>query len=74
MKKIAIGKALRVARAREGITQEKLATKSRVARNYISRIERDNSSPSIEVLERLCHSLRIKVSEFVAEAEAIGDK
>ena len=55
-------KALREAR---GWTQETLATKAKVSRVTIGRIEIGHSRPSLELLERLAKILRVKVGDLI---------
>ena len=55
-------KALREAR---GWTQKTLATKAKVSRVTIGRIEIGHSRPSLELLERLAKILRVKVGDLI---------
>mgnify|MGYP006277303049 CR=1 FL=1 len=64
-----IGKELRKARNSAGLSQEELAHKAGVHRTYISLLERDKKSPTLEVLFRLCAALDIPASEFIAKVE-----
>ena len=51
------GQLLREARRRHGVTQARLATRAGTTQSAISRIERDQVSPSIETLGSLIHLL-----------------
>lgn len=64
-----IGKPLKDARVEAGITQEDLAAKAKLSRNYVSLIELDRKSPTIRVLFRLCEVLHVRPSVIVAKAE-----
>jgi transcriptional regulator with XRE-family HTH domain len=47
------GKLIRDARARHGLSQRRLALRSGAGQAWISRVEREVVSPSVESLERL---------------------
>ena len=64
-----LGKHLRTAREAAGLSQEELASGAGLHRVYISLLERDKRSPTLNVLERLCKTLSVPVSKLVAEAE-----
>ena len=51
------GQLLRDARRRHGVTQAQLATRASTTQSAISRIERDQVSPSVETLRDLLHLL-----------------
>jgi len=65
-----IGQELRKAREAAGLTQEGLAFEARLHRTYISILERDLKSPTLEVLARICRVLGIRVSELIRRAES----
>lgn len=65
-----VGDELYNARINAGLTQEKLAHKSGVDRSYISQLENNKWSPTVDVLFRLCDALGITVSELMARVEA----
>lgn len=64
-----IADALRNARKASGLTQEALAEKAGVHRTYISLLERNKKSPTIEVLLRLCSALGVRASHLLAQVE-----
>jgi transcriptional regulator with XRE-family HTH domain len=64
-----IGEVLRQARQAAGMTQEALGFKADVDRTYISYLENDQKSPTIEMLAKICASLDIAVSELIKQAE-----
>jgi transcriptional regulator with XRE-family HTH domain len=53
------GKALRVARAIQGIQQKELAERSGFDRSYISLVEKNRRKPSLKAVRSLSRSLEI---------------
>ena len=66
---MALGEELYKARMKAGLTQEQLAFKADVSRNYISLLERNEKSPTVKTLLRLCKSLGVRASRIVAKVE-----
>ena len=64
-----IGEVLRQARLKAGLTQEVLAFAAEVDRTYISYLENDQKSPTLEMLVKLCRELAMPVSELIKRAE-----
>jgi len=64
-----LGNELRKARVRAGLTQEELAFKADISRNYVSLLERDEKSPTVNLLLRICTALGVKASRIVARIE-----
>jgi transcriptional regulator with XRE-family HTH domain len=64
-----LGKELRKARAAAGLTQEELAFKADVSRNYVSLLELDHKSPTVQMLLRICKALGVKASQVIARVE-----
>ncbi len=60
---------LRKAREAAGLTQLQLAKAAALHRTYISLLERDKKSPTVDVLFRICRAIGIKPSRFVARVE-----
>lgn len=60
-----IGKELRKARKEAGLSQEQLAEKAGIHRTYVSLLERDVKSPTVEVLLRICEALDMKASDIL---------
>ena len=50
---------------KRNLTQEQLAELANVGRNTVSNIERGESSPSIETLEKLAKAFEMDVLEFI---------
>ena len=61
-----IGPRLRDARLRQGLTIDQVATSADVTKGFISRIERDLTSPSVTTLVTLCEVLSLPVGELFA--------
>jgi transcriptional regulator with XRE-family HTH domain len=65
-----LGEVLRRARRRAGLTQEELSFRAGVHRTYVSMLERDIKSPTLDVLMRLGDALGVRASRLVARVEA----
>lgn len=64
-----LGNKLREARLRAGLTQEELAYEADVDRTYISMLENDRKSPTVEMLFRICQPLGTTASQLLASVE-----
>jgi transcriptional regulator with XRE-family HTH domain len=64
-----IGKALRQAREKAGMTQETLAFEAEFDRSYISYLENDVQSPTVDSLAKICRVLGIATSDLIRKAE-----
>jgi transcriptional regulator with XRE-family HTH domain len=64
-----LGEELRRAREEAGMSQEQLSFGAGLSRPYISQLERDMKSPTLDVLFRLSEALGIRASELVARVE-----
>lgn len=62
---------LRSKRLAAGLTQEELAYQCNIDRTYISMLERKLRKPTLNILFRICETLKIKPSDFIAEVEAL---
>jgi transcriptional regulator with XRE-family HTH domain len=63
--KVKFGKRLRELREERGLTQEQLAFKVGLSREYLSRIEGGRRNVSLNVIERLSEALNIPVHELL---------
>lgn len=63
------GTELRLAREARGLSQENLAFMAGVHRTYVSLLERDQKSPTLSMLFRLCAALEVSPSELIARVE-----
>ena len=66
---MSLGEELRKARTDAGLTQEELASAAKLDRAYISQLENDHKSPTVDTLFRLCGALGIKGSTLLARVE-----
>ena len=58
----------RVGRPHErGLTQEELAVRIRINRNYVGMIERQENSPTVAMLERIAKALGIEPARLFGE-------
>lgn len=67
--RLLIGEELREARLKAGLTQEALAFAAEVDRTYISYVENDRKSPTLEMLATLCSATGVRVSDLIRRAE-----
>lgn len=63
------GEELKKAREQAGKTQETLAFDAGLSRPYISQLERDMKSPTLDTLFRICDALGISAQELVGRVE-----
>jgi len=61
---------LRKARVAAGFSQEELAAKAGLHRNYVGSVERNEKNISIDTIERLADALRVEVVTLLAREEA----
>jgi transcriptional regulator with XRE-family HTH domain len=64
-----IGLRIRALRSAKGLTLDDLGTRSGVSRAMLSRIERGESSPTAQLLGRVCGGLDVTLSTLFAAAE-----
>lgn len=64
-----LGAELRRARDDAGKTQEDLAYEAGLDRTYISQLENDKKSPTVDVLFRICDALALPASELIKRVE-----
>ena len=68
------GKALKVLRAKFGLTQERLAELSKIDYKYIQSLEgKKPSSPTLNTLEKIAKGFDISVSDLIKAIEKIDD-
>ena len=66
--------SLREARAKAEISQEELAERAGLHRTYISQLERELKSPSLDVIVALAKGLRVTPHEFASRIFSDGGK
>jgi len=60
-----IGKKLKEARKKLGLTQVDVADKADISVNYYARIERDEENPTLETLGKILKVLKVKSSDIL---------
>ena len=68
-----IGKAIKEIRKEKGISQNKLSQLAKLNRGYVYKLENDQISPSLDMVERVAIALQTKVSNIIARAEFLQD-
>ena len=63
-----IGKKIKELRVAKGLTQEELADRSELSKGFISQLERNLTSPSINTLMDILQCLGTSIGEFFNEA------
>ena len=64
-----LGEELRAARLAANLTQEKLADEAEISRNYVSLLELNRKSPTVDVLLGLCDALGISAADLIRRVE-----
>ena len=68
--------AAEVRRARTGqnLSQEELADRANLHRNYVGMIERGERIPTLLAIEGIARGLKLRVSELISRAENRGQR
>lgn len=66
---LAIGARIRNARTAQGLTLAQVAEASGLTKGFLSRLERDETSPSVATLVQLCQVLSLTMGSLFAEPE-----
>lgn len=64
-----IGEEIKKARNKAGLSQEELAFRADLHRTYISHLENNKKSPTLDTLFRICKALGTPASKLIAKAE-----
>lgn len=64
-----LGDELRVARLAAHWTQEKLAEEAEISRNYVSLLELNRKSPTVDVLFAVCEALGVSTADLIRRVE-----
>ncbi len=64
-----LGEELRAARLAANLTQEKLADEAGISRNYISLLELNRKSPTVDLLLGLCDTLGVSAADLIRRVE-----
>jgi transcriptional regulator with XRE-family HTH domain len=67
----AIGDRIRGARKAQGLTLEQVANTAGLSKGFLSRLERDDTSPSVATLLQLCQVLSLEIGSLFAEPDAV---
>ena len=63
-RQVPIGLRLRAARLRNGMTLEAVATIAGISQGFVSKLERDQVSPSVATLVAICDAVGLRVGEL----------
>ncbi len=66
-----LGDELKNARRKAGLTQEQVAAQARISREYVSQLERNRQSPTVDMLMRVCRILKTSASQIIAKVEKV---
>jgi transcriptional regulator with XRE-family HTH domain len=61
-----VGETVRVERKRAGLSQEELAEKADLNRNYVGEIERAEKKITLETLQRIAKALKLRITDLLA--------
>ncbi len=64
-----LGDELRKARQKAGMTQEQVAARARISREYVSQLERNRQSPTVDMLLKVCRILETSAARIIAKVE-----
>jgi transcriptional regulator with XRE-family HTH domain len=65
-----VARNIRRLRLERGLTQEELAARIRITRNYVGMIERQENSPTVAMLERIAKALGVEPVRLFDEKAA----
>ena len=65
-----LGDELLKSRAEAGLTQEQLSFAAGIDRSYISQLENNKKSPTVDLLFRICDALGVSPSEIISRVES----
>ena len=60
-----VARNLRVLRKHKGLSQEELAFQAGINRNYVGQIEREEKSPTVDMIEKIADALGISPSDLL---------
>ncbi|MGX9144693.1 helix-turn-helix domain-containing protein [Mesorhizobium sp. 128a] len=60
---------LRRIRVAQGMSQDRLAADTEIDRAYLGGIERQTENPSLDVLDRLAHTLDVDLADLLRQPE-----
>jgi transcriptional regulator with XRE-family HTH domain len=66
---MSLGTELRKAREKAGLSQEEAAFAAAIDRAYLSQLENDHKSPTVDTLLRVCEAVGVRASAILARVE-----
>lgn len=69
-----LGDELRKARQKAGLTQEQVAARARISREYVSQLERNRQSPTVDMLLKVCRILGTSAGRMISKIEEAGSE
>ena len=66
---MSLGEQLRSARETAKMTQEQVSVAAGIDRAYLSLLENNHKSPTVDMLLRICKSLGVPASQILARVE-----
>lgn len=64
-----LGEEIRKARLKADLTQEELAFEANVSRQYVSLLELNQKSPTVDVLLRICAAMNTSAGKMISRVE-----
>lgn len=64
-----LGDEIRNARVAAGLTQEELAYRADISRQYVSLLELGQKSPTVDVLINLCRAMDVSAGAMISRIE-----
>lgn len=65
---VALGQRIKAARARCGLTQEKLAERARLTTSHISKIETADTKPSLSTIVEIANAMAVSVDSLLCDS------
>lgn len=66
---VRFGRRLREVRTQRGLTQEKLAAKAGLARNFVSMVENGDRNVTLGTIQKLATALKCRMADLMPDAE-----
>jgi transcriptional regulator with XRE-family HTH domain len=67
-----VGRSIRVARKAQGLSQFQLAERSGLSADFIGKVERGTTSPSLESLKAIADALRLPLRDLFVGEPGLG--
>lgn len=64
-----LGDELRKVRLAADLSQEQVAIKAKITREYVSIVERGKRSPTVDVLLRICKGIGVSAADVIRRVE-----